>query len=135
VLVGVRSLDPGERELIEELGIRVFTMTDIDRRGVEPVIEDALTAVAGASFVHVSLDLDVVDPMFAPGDGTPVPGGLSYREAHLALELLAESGEIDSLDVVEVNPILDRENQTAKLAVELVASALGKRILYSSSSS
>jgi len=132
VLVGVRSLDPGERELIDDLGIRVFTMTEIDRRGVEPVIEDALTEVAGASFVHVSLDLDVVDPMFAPGVGTPVPGGLSYREAHLALELLAESGEIDSLDVVEVNPILDRENQTAKLAVELVASALGKRIIYSS---
>ena len=135
VLVGVRSLDPGERELIDELGIRVFTMTEIDRRGVEPVIEDALTELAGASFVHVSLDLDVVDPMFAPGVGTPVPGGLSYREAHLALELLAESGVIDSLDVVEVNPILDRENQTAKLAVELVASALGKRILYSPSSS
>ncbi len=84
--------------------------------------------------MHVSLDLDVVDPMFAPGVGTPVPGGLSYREAHLALELLSESGVIDSLDVVEVNPILDRENQTAKLAVELVASALGKRILYSPSS-
>jgi arginase len=133
VLVGVRSLDPGERELIDELGIRVFTMTEIDRRGVEPVIEDALHELAGASFVHVSLDLDVVDPMFAPGVGTPVPGGLSYREAHLALELLSESGVIDSLDVVEVNPILDRENQTAKLAVELVASALGKRILYSSS--
>ena len=133
VLVGVRSLDPGERELIDELGIRVFTMTEIDRRGVEPVIEDALAEVGGATFVHVSLDLDVVDPMFAPGVGTPVPGGLSYREAHLALELLSESGEIDSLDVVEVNPILDRENQTAKLAVALVASALGKRILYSSS--
>ncbi|MGN6796861.1 MAG: arginase, partial [Gaiellaceae bacterium] len=117
VLVGVRSLDPGERELIDELGIRVFTMTDIDRRGVEPVIEDALSDLAGASFVHVSLDLDAVDPMFAPGVGTPVPGGLSYREAHLALELLAESGEIDSLDVVEVNPIVDRENQTALLAV------------------
>jgi arginase len=102
---------------------------------VEPVIEDALNELAGASFVHVSLDLDVVDPMFAPGVGTPVPGGLSYREAHLALELLSESGVIDSLDVVEVNPILDRENQTAKLAVELVASALGKRILYSPSSS
>jgi arginase len=129
-LVGVRSLDPGERELIAELGIRVFTMTEIDRRGVEAVIADALAELAGASFVHVSLDLDAVDPMFAPGVGTPVPGGFSYREAHLALELLAEAGAIDSLDVVEVNPILDRENQTALLAVELVASALGKRILY-----
>jgi arginase len=133
VLVGVRSLDPGERELIAELGLRVFTMTEIDRRGVEAVIADALAEVAGASFLHVSLDLDAVDPMFAPGVGTPVPGGLSYREAHLALELLAEAGAIDSLDVVEVNPIVDRENQTALLAVELVASALGKRILYSSS--
>ena len=83
----------------------------------------------GRGFVHVSLDLDAVDPMFAPGVGTPVRGGLSYREAHLALELLAESGVLDSLDVVEVNPILDRENQTARLAVELVASALGARIL------
>jgi arginase len=134
-LVGVRSLDPGERDLIRELGILVFTMTEIDRRGVEAVIADALAGLAGASFLHVSLDLDVVDPMFAPGVGTPVPGGLSYREAHLALELLAEAGVVDSLDVVEVNPILDRENQTAKLAVELVASALGKRILYSPSSS
>ena len=132
-LVGVRSLDPGERELIEELGIRVFTMTEIDRRGVEAVIADAVAELAGASFLHVSLDLDAVDPMFAPGVGTPVPGGLSYREAHLALELLAETGAVDSLDVVEVNPILDRENQTARLAVELVASALGKRILYSPS--
>jgi arginase len=129
-LVGVRSLDPGERELIAERGIRVFTMTEIDRRGVESVIADAITELAGASFLHVSLDIDAVDPMFAPGVGTPVPGGLSYREAHLALELLAEAGVIDSLDVVEVNPILDRENQTALLAVELVASALGKRILY-----
>ena len=133
VLVGVRSLDPGERELIAELGLRVFTMTEIDRRGVEAVIGDALAEVVGASFLHVSLDLDAVDPMFAPGVGTPVPGGLSYRETHLALELLAEAGAIDSLDVVEVNPIVDRENQTALLAVELVASALGKRILYSSS--
>jgi arginase len=129
-LVGVRSLDPGERDLIAELGIRVFTMTEIDRRGVEAVIADAVAELAGSSFLHVSLDLDAVDPMFAPGVGTPVPGGLSYREAHLALELLAETGAIDSLDVVEVNPILDRENQTARLAVDLVASALGKRILY-----
>jgi arginase len=128
-LVGVRSLDPGERELIAELGIRVFTMTEIDRRGVEAVIADALAELAGEAFLHVSLDLDAVDPMFAPGVGTPVPGGLSYREAHLALELVAEADVLDSLDVVEVNPILDRENETARLAVELVASALGKRIL------
>jgi arginase len=115
--------------LIADRGIRVFTMAEIDRRGVEAVIADALAQLAGASFVHVSLDLDAVDPMFAPGVGTPVRGGLSYREAHLALELVAEARMLDSLDVVEVNPILDRENETARLAVELVASALGKRIL------
>jgi arginase len=128
-LVGVRSLDPGERELISELDLRVFTMSEIDRRGVDAVMVDALAFLEGERFLHVSLDLDAVDPMFAPGVGTPVPGGLSYREAHLALELVAESNRLDSLDVVEVNPILDRENETGKLAVELVASALGKRIL------
>ncbi|MGZ4291625.1 MAG: arginase [Gaiellaceae bacterium] len=128
-LVGIRSLDDGERALIAELGIRVFTMTEIDRRGVEAVIAEALEELAGEAFVHVSLDLDAVDPMFAPGVGTPVPGGLSYRETHLALELLADADVIDSLDVVEVNPILDRENETGRLAVELVASALGQRIL------
>jgi arginase len=128
-LVGIRSLDPGERELIKELDVRVYTMSEIDRLGVERVLRDALTFLAGAPFLHVSLDLDAVDPMFAPGVGTPVSGGLSYREAHLALELVAESGLLDSLDVVEVNPILDRANETAKLAVELVASALGARIL------
>ncbi len=128
-LFGVRSLDPGERELIRELDIKVFTMSEIDRHGVEEMMAEALEFLAGARFVHVSLDLDAVDPMFAPGVGTPVRGGLSYREAHLALELVAESELLDSLDVVEVNPVLDRENETAELAVELVASALGARIL------
>jgi len=129
VLVGVRSLDEGERELVRRLGVSVYTMSDLDRRGVEPVVREALERVADAAFVHVSLDMDVVDPDIAPGVGTPVRGGLSYREAHLALELVAESGLLGSLDVVEVNPILDRENITAALAVELVASALGERIL------
>jgi arginase len=128
-LVGVRSLDQGERDLIRELDVRVFTMSEIDKLGVERVLREALAYLAGGAFLHVSLDLDAVDPMFAPGVGTPVRGGLSYREAHLALELVAESGLLDSLDVVEVNPILDRENETGKLAVELVASALGARIL------
>jgi arginase len=128
-LVGVRSLDAGERDLLRELDVRVFTMSEIDKLGVERVLREALAYLAGESFLHVSLDLDAVDPMFAPGVGTPVRGGLSYREAHLALELVCESGLLDSLDVVEVNPILDRENETAKLAVELVASALGARIL------
>jgi arginase len=128
-LVGVRSLDPGERELVKELDVKVFTMSEIDKHGVERVMQEALTFLSGSRFVHVSLDLDAVDPASAPGVGTPVRGGLSYREAHFVLELVAESGLLDSLDVVEVNPILDRENETAKLAVELVASALGARIL------
>jgi len=128
-LFGVRSLDPAERELLAELDALVFTMSDLDRVGVQPAMREALEHVAGPGFVHVSLDLDVLDPEVAPGVGTPVRGGLSYREAHLALELVAESGLVRSLEVVEVNPILDRENQTAELAVELVASALGARIL------
>jgi len=128
-LVGVRSLDEGERERVRELGARVFTMSDVDRLGVERAIRESLAHVAGPGFVHVSLDMDVVDPEVAPGVGTPVRGGLSYREAHLALELVAESGLASSLDVVEVNPIFDRQNETATLAVELVASALGARIL------
>jgi arginase len=128
-LVGVRSLDDGERELLRNLDARVFTMSDIDRLGVEPVIREALTHVAGPGFVHVSLDMDAVDPDVAPGVGTPVRGGLSYREAHHALELVADAGVATSLDVVEVNPVLDRGNETGELAVELVASALGARIL------
>jgi arginase len=128
-LVGVRALDDGERALLKDLDARVFTMSDVDRLGVERTVREALTHVAGAGFVHVSLDMDALDPDVAPGVGTPVRGGLSYREAHLALELVAESGLATSLDVVEVNPILDRENETGKLAVELIASALGARIL------
>jgi arginase len=128
-LVGVRSLDQGERDLLLELGAKVYTMTDVDRIGVERAIRESLEHIAGSGFVHVSLDMDVVDPEVAPGVGTPVRGGLSYREAHFALELVAESGLAGSLEVVEVNPILDRENATGRLAVELVASALGARIL------
>jgi arginase len=128
-LVGVRSLDPAERDLVRSTGVRAFTMSEIDRIGIEQALREALDRVSGASFVHVSLDLDVLDPEVAPGVGTPVRGGLTYREAHLALELVAESGLAGSLEVVEVNPILDRENTTAGLAVELVASALGKTIL------
>lgn len=128
-LVGVRSLDEGERALLRELHAKVFTMSEIDRIGVEPCMREAIAHAAGAAFLHVSFDMDVVDPDYAPGVGTPVRGGLSYREAHLAMETLAESRLIDSMDVVEVNPILDRENATGQLAVELVASALGARIL------
>ena len=128
-LVAVRSLDEGERQLLRELNATVFTMSDVDRLGIEHAIRESLERIVGPGFVHVSLDLDALDPEVAPGVGTPVRGGLSYREAHLAMELVAESGLLDSLEVVEVNPILDRENETGKLAVELVASALGARIL------
>ena len=129
VLVGIRSLDPAERAFLHESGIRVFTMSDIDRIGIERAMREALDRVAGPGFVHVSLDLDALDPEVAPGVGTPVPGGLTYREAHLACELLAESAIVGSLEVVESNPILDRANVTAATAVELVASALGQTIL------
>jgi arginase len=128
-LVGVRSLDDGERAAVGELGLAVHTMSELDRRGVEDVVREALERARGAAFVHISLDMDVVDPDVAPGVGTPVQGGLSFREAHLAMELIAESELLDSLEIVEVNPILDRQNETAALAVELAASALGARIL------
>jgi arginase len=128
-LVGIRSLDPGEKELVRELDLKVFTMADIDRHGVARVVKRAIDVVSGATFVHLSLDLDVCDPEIAPGVGTPVRGGLSYREAHLALELIAETDLLTSLEIVEVNPILDQGGITGRLAVELAASALGARIL------
>jgi arginase len=129
VLLGVRSLDPAERGLIRETGIRAITMTEIDRIGIERAITEAIDRVSGPGFVHVSLDLDALDPEVAPGVGTPVKGGLTYREAHLACEDIAESGVVGSLELVEVNPILDRENASAAIAVELAASALGQSIL------
>jgi arginase len=129
VLVGIRSLDPAERSLIRERGIRAITMTEIDRIGIERAMQEAIDRVSGPGFVHVSLDLDALDPEIAPGVGTPVKGGLTYREAHLACELLAEAGVVGSLELVEVNPILDRENGSAATAVELAASALGQSIL------
>ncbi|MGH2791060.1 MAG: arginase [Actinomycetota bacterium] len=128
-IIGVRELDAGEKRLVRELGICVLTMADIDRRGLASVMHEALVVVGGPGFVHLSLDLDVCDPEIAPGVGTPVRGGLSYREAHLAMELLSEAGVITSMEVVEVNPILDNANITGDLAVELVASALGASIL------
>jgi arginase len=129
VLLGLRQADTGERKLLHEVGVRVFTMSEIDRIGVERAVREAIDRVAGPGFVHVSLDMDALDPEVAPGVGTPVRGGLTYREAHLALELVAESGLAGSLEVVEVNPILDRENTTAFTAVELMASALGATII------
>jgi arginase len=128
-LVGIRSLDAGERELLGRLEAKVFTMDQLDRVGVEAVMKEALEHVAGDNFVHLSFDMDVLDPEVAPGVGTPVRGGLNYREAHLAMEIVAESGLLGSVELVEVNPVLDRENQTGQLAVELIASALGARIL------
>jgi arginase len=128
-LLGVRSLDPGEKELIKEHGLSVFTMYDIDRRGVAGVVREAIDVVRGPGFVHLSLDVDVCDPEIAPGVGTPVKGGLSYREAHLAMEIIAEADVLTSMEVVEVNPVLDLADATGILAVELVASAFGARIL------
>jgi len=128
-VIGARDLDPGERALIAELDIAVHTMSALDRRGIEAVVSEALERAAGAPFVHISLDMDGLDPDVAPGVGTAVRGGLTYREAHLAMELVAESGLLCCLEIVEVNPILDRQNATAALAVELAASAFGATTL------
>lgn len=127
-LVGVRSLDASERKALRDSDITVFTMSDIDERGATAVTEEALSIANAADGVHVSLDLDWLDPQEAPGVGTPVRGGVTYREAHAAMEVIADAN-LRSLELVEVNPILDQHNQTAELAVELTASALGKRIL------
>lgn len=130
VLVGVRDLDPREREHIKASGMHVFTMKDIDRHGIATIMERALAAASeGTTGIHVSFDLDVCDPSIAPGVGTAVKGGLDFREAHLAMEMISDSGRLLALDLVEVNPILDIQNQTAILAVELALSALGQRIL------
>ena len=128
-LVGVRALDPGEKDLVNELGLHVFTMSDVDRRGLPEVMHEAIEAASGDGFVHLSLDVDACDPEIAPGVGTPIRGGFSYREAHLAMELIAEVGVLTSMEVVEVNPVLDHADETGILAVELVASALGASIL------
>jgi arginase len=130
VLVGLRSLDPGERELIRRLNLTAFTMADIDRVGIYDVIERALERLdATAEQLHVTFDLDVMDPAVAPGVGTPVPGGMTVREAHLAMELIAQSGTLGSMEAVEVNAIRDHENQTGRLAVDLILSAFGQTIL------
>jgi arginase len=128
-LVGVRDLDPVEREHLTESDVHTFTMSEIDRRGVTAVVDDAVDAAVGTDGVHLSLDLDWLDPVEAPGVGTPVRGGVTYREAHAALERVAAATTVRSLELVEVNPILDDHNRTAELAVELAASALGERIL------
>ena len=130
VFIGLRDVDEGEKRTIRELGVRAFTMSDIDRLGMAAVIAEALAITAGGSdSLHVSFDMDGIDPSEAPGVGTPVRGGISYREAHLLMEAVAVSGALGSLEITEINPILDRGNQTAILAVELVLSALGKTTL------
>jgi arginase len=129
-LVGIRSLDEGEKRRLKEIGVQVHTMSDIDRHGIHRTMKKALARITdGTDYVHVSFDLDAVDPTVAPGVGTPVKGGLDYREAHLIMELLHDSGVMTSLEMVEVNPILDQGNASAAFAVELVQSAFGKKIL------
>jgi arginase len=129
-LVGIRDVDVPERANVKAAGVGAFTMRDIDERGMRAVMEEAIKrATSGTAGIHVSFDADGMDPDYAPGVGTPSPGGLSYREAHLAMEMLADTGKVISAEFVEVNPVLDHQNGTAKLAVGLLASLFGKKIL------
>jgi arginase len=130
VLIGIRNLDPREKDLIRDAGVRVFTMKEIDRNGIAAVMEQAIAiASSGTAGIHVSFDIDVCDPAIAPGVGTPVKGGLDYREAHMVMEMVADSGQLLALDLVEVNPVLDDRNMTAILGAELASSALGQKII------
>ncbi len=130
VIIGARDLDPAERSNARDFGVTIYTMRDLDERGLRTILVEAIAKISqGTQGIHVSLDLDFVDPQEAPGVGTPVRGGATYREAHLAMETLWDTGRVVSLDLVEVNPVLDRFNQTAELAVGLMASAFGQRIL------
>lgn len=129
-VIGLRNIDHDEGKNIKNLGVHIYTMGDIDKYGIHRIMEEAFEEVVSkVDYLHVSLDLDSVDPVFAPGVGTPVKGGLDYREAHLIMEMIAESKRMTSLELVEVNPILDTRNQSAEFAVELVESAFGKKIL------
>ncbi|MEN3334828.1 MAG: arginase [Blastocatellia bacterium] len=130
VIVGARSIDPGERELLRSLGLRVYTMTEIDERGLSECIEEAIQiATLNTAGIHVTMDMDFIDPFYAPGVGTPERGGVTYREGHLAMEKIADSGRVVSVELTEVNPLFDTQNQTAQLAVEMILSALGKKIM------
>lgn len=129
VLIGVRDLDKSERLRLKESGISIYTMRDIDERGINSVTREALAKLTHRQRVHVSLDIDCLDPLQAPGVGTTAPGGLTYREAQLTMEIIADSNRLCSLDIVEINPILDQRNSTATIAVELTASLFGKSIL------
>jgi arginase len=128
-IIGLRSLDQGERGVLRKLHVPVYTMGDVDRFGIHKVFRKALAGLRKVDYLHVSFDLDSIDPVYAPGVGTPVKGGLDYREAHLLMELLAESEKMTSFEIVEVNPILDERNKSAEFAVELIQSAFGKKIL------
>ena len=129
-IIGARSIDPGERELLRSLGIRVFTMSELDERGLPDVIAEAVDiASLNTAGLHVTMDMDFIDPFYAPGVGTPERGGATYREGHYAMEKIADSGRVLSVELTEVNPVFDTANQTALLAVELILSALGKKIL------
>jgi arginase len=130
VLVGIRNLDEREKVAVRNSGVHVFTMKDIDRQGIASIVEEAVKLAGnGTAGIHVSFDMDVCDPQIAPGVGTPVKGGLDYREAHMVMEIVADSGLLTSLDLVEVNPTLDVRNATAQLGTELALSALGMKIL------
>ncbi len=130
VIIGARSVDPGERELLRELNIRVITMSELDERGMATVMKEAVDIASNDTVgFHVTMDMDFIDPFYAPGVGTPERGGATYRESHLAMEKLADSGKVLSVEITEVNPLFDTSNQTATLAVELILSALGKKIL------
>ncbi|MDQ2873126.1 MAG: arginase [Candidatus Eremiobacteraeota bacterium] len=130
VQIGLRDVDANEKRILRESGVKAFSMSDVDRLGMTRVMEETI-AIAGADGgkIHVSFDMDGIDPSEAPGTGTPVKGGLSYREAHLSMEMLAETSQLGSIEMVEINPILDTRNQTAVLAVGLICSGLGKSIL------
>lgn len=131
VIIGARSVDPGERELIKKLGIKVYSMHEVDRLGMTKVIEDTISYLNDRQVdgVHLSLDLDGIDPLYTPGVGTPVPGGITYRESHLAMEMLEEEGFITSAEFVEANPILDERNKTADVAVALMGSLFGEKLV------
>lgn len=129
VMIGIRDLDDGERQWLKQSDITVYTMRDLDERGMSAIIREALQRLEHRSRIHVSLDMDSLDPHQAPGVGTPSPGGLNYREAQLLMEIIADSSKLCSADIVEINPILDHQNKTAQMAVELVASLFGKSII------
>ncbi|MCF8087981.1 MAG: arginase [Desulfotignum sp.] len=129
VMIGLRDIDPVEKKRLKTSGVTVFTMRDIDEQGISTVANKAVMKFAHMKRIHLTVDMDALDPVEAPGVGTPVPGGITYREAHLLMEILADSKKMGSMDLVEINPILDVANKTAKLAVELTLSALGKSIL------